>query len=57
MEILAIDTSNSEGTVKNVYDDHLIYDKVRREIVLTQRYDYIGHECYALNLPEGLQNS
>lgn len=57
MEILAIDTSKSEGTVKNVYDDHLIYDKVRREIVLTQRYDYIDHGCYALNLPEGLQNS
>lgn len=52
-----MDISSSEGTIIEASDYHLTHDKVRSEIVASQRYDYVDHECFALNVDEGLQNA
>lgn len=33
VEVLAIDTSSSDGTIIMTYDHHLTHEKVRREIM------------------------
>lgn len=52
-----IDTRNDEETITKVFDYHLTHDKVKRDIVPSQRDGYADLACYALNVAEGLQNS
>lgn len=57
MEFLPIDTIISEGMIKVTSDYHLILDKVWRDIISSQRDNYVGLGCYALNVEDVLQNS
>ncbi|XP_058742540.1 uncharacterized protein LOC131615041 [Vicia villosa] len=50
-----MDTSSSERTVAEISDYHLTHDKIRKEIVASQRNDYASLGRYALNVDEGLQ--
>lgn len=54
MNILVIHTNNSEST--KTFDYHLTCDKVRREIVPCQVYNYDDLCSYTLNVTEELQN-
>lgn len=44
-----------DGTITNTYDHHLTHDKVRREIVPSQRNNYASFKYYALNVDKGLK--
>lgn len=48
VEVHTMNTSSSES---------LTHDKVRKKIVPSQKNNYVGLGCYALNVVEGLQNS
>lgn len=52
-----MNSSSSERTVIDIYCYHLICDKVMRNIVSSQRDDYVGLKCYISNVVEGLLNS
>lgn len=57
MNVPIIDTSSNEETIIETSNYHLTYDKVRREIVPSQRDDYACLEFYTLNVARGLKNS
>lgn len=57
VEVSAMDTNSSDGTVIEFSNYHLTRDKVMRKVVLSQRYDYAGLDKYFLNIVEELQNS
>ena len=40
--------------VTEAFNHQLTRDKVRKEIILSQREDCVGLECFALNMNEGL---
>lgn len=49
-DVLTIDTSRSEGTITKASDYHLTRDKLRHDIVPSQREGYNGLGCSTLNL-------
>lgn len=46
--------SSIEGMITYVYDYHLTRGKLRREMVPSQRDDYVHLGCYVLNVTEAL---
>lgn len=56
VEFPAMHTSSSDLIITEASNCHLIQDKVSREIIQSQRGDYAGLGCYALNVVEELQN-
>lgn len=42
VEVFTMDTNGNEGIITKTFDYNLILDKVRREIVLSQKGDYAG---------------
>lgn len=52
-----MNSSSSERTITDIYCYYLIRDKVMRNIVSSQRDDYVGLRCYISNVAEGLLNS
>lgn len=48
VDVPTMDSSSIVGTNEKVSYYHLTHDKLMREIVLSQRYNYDGIGCYAL---------
>lgn len=56
MNVSTISTSSNERKITNALDYYLICAKVMREIVSSQKDNYVRLECHSLNVVEGLQN-
>lgn len=54
VNVSTISTSSNERKIINALDYYLIWTKVMREIVSSQRDNYVRLECYSLNVAEGL---
>lgn len=52
-----LDTSSIKGTITEASEYHLTRDKVRRDIVPSQRENYVDLRYYALNMAKMFQNS
>lgn len=54
VEVPIMKTNSSERTITKVSDYHLTHDKVKREIVPSQRNNYAVLGYYALNMTKVL---
>lgn len=57
VEVCARDTSSSEPNFIVTPNYHCTRDKIRRDIVSSQRYSYASLVCHYLNMDKRLQNS